>query len=94
MHAVPAGGLHRRRACARLRASRQRGVQRAVDEVVHQPRFAEAHFVLGRVHVDVDPARIEFQEQHVGRLAAMEQHVGVGLASPRARRCGRAPRGR
>jgi hypothetical protein len=35
--------------------------------------------VLGRVHVDVHPARIEFQEQHIGRVPAMEEHVGVGL---------------
>jgi hypothetical protein len=31
------------------------------------------------MHVDVDAARIEFEEQHVRRLPAMEQHVGVGL---------------
>ena len=57
----------------------QRALQGAVDEVVDQARVAEAHLVLGRMHVDVDAARVEFEEQHVGRLAAMEQHVGIGL---------------
>ena len=45
---------------------------------MHQPAVAEAHLVLGRMHVDVHPRRVEFEEQHVGRLAAVEQHVAVG----------------
>ena len=57
---------------------RQRLLQGAIHEVVHQAAIAQAHFVLGRVHVHVHPQRIQFQEQHVGRLAAMEQHVLVG----------------
>ena len=32
------------------------------------------------MHVDVDALRIEIEEQHERRMAAMEQHVGVSLA--------------
>ena len=35
--------------------------------------------MLGRMHVDIDTARIQFQEQHVRRLATMEQHVRIRL---------------
>ena len=42
-----------------------------------EPRVAEAHLVLGRVHVHVDPARVELQEQHVGRLPAVVHDVRI-----------------
>src|SRR3546814_13710640 len=58
---------------------RKRVVQGAVDEVVHQPRVAEAPLVLGRMHVDVDTDGVELEEQQVPRLAAVEQQVGVRL---------------
>ncbi len=35
--------------------------------------------MLGRVHVDVHASGVKREEQHVGRLAAVEQHVGIGL---------------
>ncbi|KAG0771519.1 hypothetical protein G6F22_016406 [Rhizopus arrhizus] len=56
----------------------QRVLQRAVDEIMDQPRITEAHLVLGRMHVDVDAGRVQFQEQHVGRLATVVQHVAIG----------------
>ena len=43
-------------------------------------RIAKAHFGLGRVHVDVDTGRIEFEKQHVGRLATAVQDVGISCA--------------
>ena len=49
-------------------------------ELVDAARVAEAHLDLRRVHVDVHPARVELEEQHVGRLALAVQHVAVGLA--------------
>ena len=55
-------------------------MQRPVDEFMDQPAIAKAHFVLGRMHVDVDPARIELQEQYEGGMPAVEQHVRIGLA--------------
>ena len=58
----------------------ERPVQGAVEEVVDHATVAETHLVLGRVHVDVDHARIDLEEQHEGRVATVEQHVAVGLA--------------
>lgn len=55
----------------------QRVLQRAVDEVMHQPRITKAHLVLGRVHVDINAGRVELKEQHIGRLATVVQHVAV-----------------
>ena len=54
-------------------------MQAAIDEVVHQTRIPEAHLVLGRVHIDIHAARIELQEQHIRRVAAVEQDIGIGL---------------
>ena len=64
-------------ASARLR---QRLMQGAIDKIVDQARFPEPHFVFGRMHVDIDAARIQFEEQHVRGMAAMEQHVRKRLA--------------
>ena len=41
---------------------------------------AEAHFGLGRMHVDVDLARVERDEQRQQRMAVARQIVGVGRA--------------
>ena len=49
-------------------------------ELVYAARIAEAHFDLGRVHIRIHQRRVEFQEQHVGRMAVVMQHVVVGLA--------------
>jgi hypothetical protein len=35
------------------------------------PPFAEAHFLLGRMHVYVHLARRHLQEQHVGWMSPM-----------------------
>ena len=58
----------------------QRPVQGAVEKIVDHAPVAEAHFVLGRMHVDVHRTRIDFQEQHEGRMTPVEQHVAIGLA--------------
>ena len=47
---------------------------------MHHTPITEAHFVLGRVHVDVYHRRINFQKQHKCRMATVEQHVAVSLA--------------
>ena len=41
---------------------------------------AEAHFGLGRMHVDVDLARIERDEQRQQRMAVARQIIGIGAA--------------
>lgn len=61
-------------------ALRERALEGVIDELVHRARFAEADLDLRRVHVDVDPRRVELKEQHVGRMAAAVQDVGVGFA--------------
>ena len=50
------------------------------DELVDGARIAEAHLDLGRVHVDVDAARIDFQKKQVSRLPLAVQLVAVGFA--------------
>lgn len=57
---------------------RQGILQGAIDEIVDQPRFAEAHLVFGRVHIDVHACRVQLQKQHIRRLTAMKQHIAVG----------------
>ena len=46
---------------------------------MHAARFAETHFDLGRVNIDVDSRGVEFEEQHIGRMAVAVQDIGVGL---------------
>jgi len=67
--------------CRRAAGTRtgQRFVQAAKHEIVHQPAIAKAHFVLGRMHVDIDAPRIDFEKQHEARMPAVIQHIGVGL---------------
>lgn len=92
---APAGGHARHRRGSRRRGRqpgvalaaagagtglRQRLVQGAEQEVVDQAPVPEAHLVLGRVHVDVDPPRVDLQEQHEGGMTPVEEHVGIGLA--------------
>ena len=54
-------------------------MQAAVNEIVHGSSVTEAHLVFSRMHVDVDPARIQRQEQHKGREPSMVKDVGVSL---------------
>ena len=58
----------------------QRTMQRAVKEVMHHAAVAEAHFMLGRMHVDVHHRRVDIEEQHKRRVPAIEQHIAIGLA--------------
>ena len=55
-------------------------VQAAEQEVVDHALFAEPHLVLGGVHVHIHQRRVHFEEQHIGRVAAVVEHVRVGLA--------------
>ena len=55
-------------------------MQGAVHEIVNQSSVAEPHFMLGRVDVDIHPARIKLQEQHERGMPAVEKHVGIRLA--------------
>ena len=49
-------------------AGRGQGGGAACGRRSHAPApVAETHLVLGRMHVDIDAARIEFQEQHIAR---------------------------
>ncbi len=50
------------------------------DQRAHQPGIAEAHLGLGRVHVGVDLARVERDEQRHHRMAVARQIVGIGRA--------------
>jgi hypothetical protein len=58
----------------------QGALQGVEDELVDAARIAKAHFGLGRVHIHVDAGRVEFEEQHIGRVARAVQDVGPGLA--------------
>ena len=58
----------------------QGALQGVEDELVDATCIAEAHFGLGRVHVDVDAGGVEFEKQHIGRVARAVQDVGPGLA--------------
>ncbi len=51
-----------------------------VHQVVDRPAVPKAHFVFGRVNVDVDAAGIELEVERVGRLAPLIEHFAVGLA--------------
>ena len=49
--------------------------------LVHFAAVAKADLDLGRVHVDVDPRRIDLDIQRIDRLTVAVQHVLVGTAS-------------
>ncbi len=63
-----------------LRVARQRLLQGAHDRGTHQPGIAEAHLGLGRMHVHVDLARLDRDEQRHHRMAVARQIVRVGAA--------------
>jgi hypothetical protein len=62
------------------RARREDALQRMQHELVDRARIAEAHLDLRRMDVDIHAARVDLEEQHVGRLAVAVQELGVGLA--------------
>ncbi len=63
-----------------LALARERLGQRADQHAAHEPAVAEAHLGLGRMHVDVDLARIERDEQRNDRMAVARQIIGIGGA--------------
>ena len=46
---------------------------------MHSPAVAEPDLVLGGVHIDVDLGRVELQVEHKCGVAAVVEHVAVGL---------------
>ena len=48
---------------------------------MYRATFAETHLVLGRMHIDIDIRRGNFQKQHKGRMSTMIEHVLIGLAN-------------
>ena len=50
-------------------------------ELMYCARVAEAHLGLGRVHIHIDHAGVDIDEQHISRLALVVQHIGIGLAN-------------
>ena len=59
----------------------QRPVKTSKYEVAHFPGSAKAHLVLGWMHVDVHLGGGQAQVEDENRLAAVEQHVPIGLAN-------------
>ena len=54
--------------------------ERMHDQRAHQAGIAKTHFGFGRMHVDVDLARRERDEQSDQRMAVARQIIGVGRA--------------
>ncbi len=46
---------------------------------MNQPLVAKAHFLLGRMHVDVDQGRVDVDEEHRHRITPLHQQVAVAL---------------
>ncbi len=64
-----------------LRAHLAQGaVQCTVEEIMHHTAVAEAHLMLGRMHIHIHHRRIDLKEQHEGRMATVVQHIAVRLA--------------
>ena len=47
--------------------------------LMHGAAVAKAHFGFGGMHVDIDQRRINVEKQHKARMAAVVQHILVGL---------------
>ncbi len=76
-------GEHGRRPAGGRRAVERLGeplLHRPDDEAAHQARVAEAHFRFGGVDVDVDLARVAFDEQRDDRVPVSGQEIHVGRA--------------
>ena len=71
--------------CSRLWLSRaslaQRTMQTGEQEVMYQAPITEAHLMLGRVHIDIDYRRVDFQVEHKDRVTAAKQHITVSLTN-------------
>ncbi len=65
---------------ARWPVARERLLQGADQQAADQAGIAEAHLGLGGVHVDVDLARIEGDEQRDDRMAVARQVIRIGGA--------------
>ena len=52
---------------------------RLADELVHVVRPGEAHFVLGRVHVDIHLVAGNIDKQHRQGELAFHQALGIAL---------------
>ena len=56
----------------------QRMAQGGNDQPTRQRRFAEPHFALRRMHVDIDPFRRAGQKQHRRRVAVAAEKIPIG----------------
>jgi hypothetical protein len=56
-------------------------LQGAKQEVVNLTLLPEAHLMLGGVHVHIDGIGGQIEEEHKGRVAAVIEHVAIGLAN-------------
>ena len=73
---------HRRRAGRRRPDARRRQLlaDRADDQPAHQPRIAEAHIGLGRMHIHIHQPRLKIDEQSRHRMTVPRHHIGIGGA--------------
>ena len=60
-------------------------LDRADDQAAHGRRVAKAHFGLGGMDVDVDLARLAFDEQSRDRMAVGGQEIEIGARAARRR---------
>src|SRR5690606_6443774 len=54
--------------------------QGLVYKAVNGATFAKAHFVFGRMHIDVDHGWVDSQEEHKSGLAVAMQDICISLA--------------
>ena len=53
----------------------------AKQEIMHCPALAKTYFMLARMSVDINSRWLDFEEQHIGRMATVKQHILIGLAN-------------
>ena len=50
----------------------------AVNDVMNRPGISKPDLGFGRVYVDVDGTRIDFQHDQIDRMAIRRQVIGIG----------------
>ena len=73
--------VERRELQLRRRPAAERVGERAAQHLVHQRLLEEAHFGLGRMHVDVDAVGRNLDEQMDLRAALLDRRDAVGLGN-------------
>ena len=59
----------------------ERVLQRANDQATHELRIPEAHFRLCRMHVHVDIARRQIEEERHNRMAVAREEILIRRAN-------------